>query len=237
MCRTDSQSGGRELSRLKRATFLCVALLMLTVSSEAFDGQRKGFVLGVGAGLAASYISSENSLEERSIWRAGPGASSFIGYAPDNTTVVFFGGKAAWSYLERISNKYESYFDTMEEDSFKGLMATFGSPIILPFLWIVGTHATFGFVGVTHYLNENAPSFFVEGTIGLGIVPDELSERVCGGFGISAAGGYEFSPHYSIRCDLLYGSASGSYSNSGVFGYKDKTQALSVMLSVSAMAY
>ena len=112
-----------------------------------------------------------------------------------------------------------------------------GAPFVLPILWLSGSHSTFGFIGYTHYFEEAAPSYFVEGTLGVGIVPDEFRQETFGGVGLSLAGGYEFKSHLSLRLDILYGHGEESASDSFYYAYKEKSSAISLMLTLNALAY
>ncbi len=80
----------------------------------------------------------------------------------------------------------------------------------------------------------------MEGTLGAGIIPDEYRDDTLGGFGVSIGGGHAFSPHYSIRCDLLDGTEE---QNKDDTRYPDTVDpephscAFSVLLTINVLAY
>lgn len=220
-----------------RLRLLIIGILFLTAGSgQAFDGQRKGLVFGGGIGFGTTRIGSDSYLGENSTWRAAPAFDWQLGYCPDNRMVIFIGTKSVLTYLDLIADQYQDYFDAMQEDNLKGVAACIGAPIVLPLLWMGGAHTTFGLLGVSYYFEDQAPSYFVEATIGAGIIPDEFRSETFGGLGFTLAGGWEFSTHYSLRCDLMFGfSTEGN--GSDFLSYGGSSSAFSIMLTFNSLAY
>jgi|GEM_PF-3408961 len=212
---------------------LFVVLTLAAVFGQAEGRQRKGFVLGCGFGLGGTRVSHDGSLGELSIWKGAPAVDARIGYAPSNRTAIFFGFKSVLTYGSMIADKYEAYFDTMGEKNFRAVLAIMGAPFALPFLWVPGSHSTLGLVGVDYYFQETTPSFYLEGTMGVGIVPDGFREAAVGGFGFSAGVGYEFTRGTSVRLDLMYASGSESTTSDYWYRVKEKASAFSLLGTVN----
>ena len=72
----------------------CVVVFMLAGTNVfAFDGQRKGFILG--GGIGAGFLSNETNFS--STQSEGVFATNFkIGYAPSNTLEVYYVSKGSW---------------------------------------------------------------------------------------------------------------------------------------------
>lgn len=207
-----------------------VILLLVTASSQAFDGQRKGFVMGSGLGFGITRISSETLGLSQSTSRVAPGFGGHIGYAPDNRTVILIlPPRSVLTYMDLIADKYDSYFEAMDEGGLKGVAAVIVAPVVLPFLWLGGAHTTLGMIGVRYYFKDQAPSYFVEGVVGPAIIPNEFQEETDGGFGFSLSGGYEFKPHYSVRCDLMIGVSEEEFF--------EKSSAYSILITINGMVY
>jgi hypothetical protein len=226
----------------KRAVWcLLPAAILLTWSGNcsAFDGQRKGFIIGTGLGFGLSHVSSSGYETDVSEWRVAPGASARIGFAPDNRTAIFFGMKTSFTYMDMIADKYESYSDKMHHDGIQGVFATMMAPLVLPVLWVAGTHSTVGLLGVTRYFKDAAPSFFLEGTLGLATVPNRPVNDVFGGFGLTMAGGYEISPHVNIRADLMFGFGNSQWRrDAGTHDYfTADSDATTILVTINALAY
>jgi Outer membrane protein beta-barrel domain len=72
--------------KLKTCAVVCVSFLVLASQLSAFDGQRKGFILGGGVGVG-SLSWSEGNLD----FSEGVFATNFIiGYAPSNSLEIYY---------------------------------------------------------------------------------------------------------------------------------------------------
>lgn len=79
--------------KLKVCAVVCVSFLVLASQLSAFDGQRKGFILG--GGIGGGYLSYHEpfgfSLDKAAI------ATNFkIGYAPSNTLEIYYTNNMSW---------------------------------------------------------------------------------------------------------------------------------------------
>ncbi|UCF06291.1 MAG: hypothetical protein JSV33_04485 [bacterium] len=192
-------------NRLLRTVVSGAAVIALAANAYAFDGKRKGFILGFGMGGGVSHISSRIGAARDSATRGGPGVDVRIGYARTDRWHIFFGGKMNFCYLDEIIENYDAYFDAMSGEGLKSAAAIIFAPVVLPFIPIGGAHSVIGLVGVSYYLDDAAPSFFFEATLGASIFPDEFADEARGGGGFSLAAGYEFEKRWSFRCDVMVG--------------------------------
>lgn len=64
-------------------------------------------------------------------------------------------------------------------------------------------------VSVTYFLKPSAPSFYFGGGIGISVwsvLSDDGDTESLSGGGLAVTGGYEFSPHFLLDVDLIFGS-------------------------------
>jgi len=81
---------------MKKINKLACILLLAFSSLYAFDGERKGFILG--GGIGTGFLSNTNSFNSFSNTdsRAVFLTSFKIGYAPSNTLEIYFISKVSW---------------------------------------------------------------------------------------------------------------------------------------------
>jgi hypothetical protein len=81
---------------LKRLNTLACILFFAFSNLYAFDGERKGFILGggIGAGFLSNTVSFKSSLTRD--YRAVFLTNFKIGYAPSNTWEIYYINKASW---------------------------------------------------------------------------------------------------------------------------------------------
>lgn len=180
-------------------------MLISAASSLAFDGQRKGFILGGGIGFGmASYTQTVND-ETSDRENKGAVITDFkIGFAANEQTEIYYTSKVSWFSLKNV-------FDET---------VTIANGI--------------GAVGVSYSLKTYAPTWFLTGGLGLSSwdAPFESNSDAWIGFGLFAGAGYEFSKHYGVEFDILYGKPSTS-----VGGNDASTNALAVKATINALAY
>ncbi|HOP05744.1 MAG TPA: hypothetical protein PLF13_00490 [candidate division Zixibacteria bacterium] len=164
---------------------LCI--LLAASAANAFDGKRKGFVLGGGLGygplarLTIDYSSNDNydNSGSASLNNSGPATSVLIGYAWDEHNMIV--------YLR------EAVFYKVREE-------TFGQG--------------FGGAAVYHYFGPVGRSFYVVGGLGLQdwfTFIDGDYESNDAGIGVLIGGGYEFARHVQIHGTVSFGSTSDLY--------------------------
>ncbi len=167
---------------MKLSVLLLIVLLLVSASAMAFDGQRKGFVLGGGLGFSPSSkielsSSPHESTYDFSISKAGVGLNILIGYAWDEKNMLVYEGNVT------AYDPGDSGSDVVYAQGFDGIS------------WY-------------HYYGDAGKTFFT--TVGLGTYQFQDSEDTSFdmGFGILLGGGYEFSRHWQVGGYLGIGSTT-----------------------------
>ena len=190
------------MKRILPALLLSVAFL--SSSALAFDGNRKGFVLGGGLGIAPAITVSADlkatieDVGELTIYgvedtRAGAAVHFVIGYAWDNHNMVVYEGNGA---------AFEDN-DVVVSQSFNGAS------------WY-------------HYFGPIGRSAFTVAGLGLYGFDTDKTDRADYGGGMLLGGGYEFSPHWQVGGYLSFGQTSYS---EGIAKLDLKHSTLSILIS------
>lgn len=171
------------------------ALLLLTFgSARAWDGERKGFLLGLGLGIGydsysgVQYDEIGPDQEDNSSFAFA--ASPRIGYACSNRLGFFY-------------SRHPFVFTIENEDDDEVTMTT----------------CTEG-LEMLYYLEETAPSLYLGLGAGIGYFfhdgTSNYSDEALKGFGILGTIGYEPFRHYSAEISLHYKSPQEGASDVGV---------------------
>ncbi len=192
------------------ASLALILIFGISANVKAFDKERKGFILGFGAGPGfASYSETIDSLDGEQLFDESTSKfSAFtnfkIGYAPSNKLMVYWISNVAW-----FSKKDSTTFDESK------------------------TIATgVGGLGLTYFLNPQSPSLFVTvgGAFSAWSFPFEGTQpRV--GMGFGGGIGYEFSPNWNMELSVLFGSPKEE-SESERLKYSHSTFAVGMTISV-----
>ena len=158
-----------------------LVLVFYAASASAWDGERKGFILGIGVG--SGYLSYSQTMEGEKLGSddVGPFNTDFkIGYAPNNMFLIYWMSKVSWFGMENV------YGDNV----------TISNGV--------------GCAGVSYYLNEFTPSPYLFCGIGYSTwdTPFEEDSKTWTGPGVSFGTGYEFSHHFNIEASVTYGKPS-----------------------------
>ncbi len=164
--------------------------ILCSTSIYAFDGERKGFILG--GGLGVSYLSNTTSwdfsydtgsrTESRTVFQT----YFKIGYAPSNTLEIFYSSRISWwsdhslFWLGLGAVAFTLYFDNISETG-----------------WFVSG-------GIGH---SNMSEFSFSST---------AASR--SGFGLFGGVGYEFSSHWTVEVDLQYSAVTDDRRDTDSFG-------------------
>lgn len=192
---------------------LLVAATMLVAASaaHAFNGKRRGFILGfgVGGGLtsftqtltvpAYGYDETSGRENEFSI------ATDFkIGGGFNEQFLLYYVNRVSWFSIENV----------FEED------VTIANSV--------------GLVGVSYYFQQTAPSPYLLGLVGVSMwdAPFESGASSQTGFGIGGGVGWEFSRHWSLEATINWGLPRDKES-----GIEVKTNAFSVLVTINGLAY
>jgi hypothetical protein len=193
-----------------------LVLFGLVGNAQAWDQQRKGFLLGFGVGpgftsytqtvavsggLSGGTISFESDRENT----AGVATDFKIGYAPDNSWAIYYTSKVSWFGMENAL----------------GNNVTIANGL--------------GAAAVCYWFQPQAPSPFVAGGIGFSTwsVPfEDPAPDTWIGPGLFAGGGYEFSKHWSVEGYLSWGKPKDT-----ILGIEVSSNALSFMLTLNWLGY
>lgn len=167
--------------RKSAVVLVTLALCASVVPSAAFDGQRKGFVLGGGLGGGAAHLKQtfsdgQDALEgERDAY--GSLVTDFrIGGAFNNQWMLYYDNQIWWFNTENALGNSETFI--------------FG----------------IGLVGLSYYFKTESPSLYAVATIGIAQFGTSDNYSDSNSFGISGGLGYEFARHWSIEAVAGYGA-------------------------------
>ncbi len=179
-------------AQFKAVLLLSVGLFVFSGSTaQAFDGVRKGFVVGGGLGIAANshWEVDKTSVSED---KAGLGLNLIIGYAWDESNMIV----------------YEGNVSAFSSD----IASTAGG-----FLGLGNQNITQGFNGATwyHYYGTPGKSLFTAAGLGVYVFDVQDFDANDPGVGILLGFGYEFSRHWQTG---IY--VSGGQTTSGGADFK-----------------
>lgn len=98
-----------------------------------------------------------------------------------------------------FSNQFMLYYSN--DANFYTFDAPFGDGTYLSSLGMTG-------IGGTYFLNPYAPSFYLHGTVGIGVlssflIDDPGNSDSIAGLGLSLGGGYEFARHFMVDGEVI----------------------------------
>jgi len=178
-------------------------------SAHAWDNERRGFVLGIGLGTGVTSFRQEvesggQSATSDTENQAGLMTDFKIGYAWSDQWLLCYNSGTSWFAMRNaLGDKV-----TISSDV-NGLC-------------------------LMHYFQPTAPSWFLSGTVGFSgwDAPFEEGSDAWIGAGLAVGGGYEFSPHWYVQGDLLFGNPSEEDS-----GTKFTTTATTLRVTINVMGY
>lgn len=166
-----------------RGLLLFVVLLLIAGSAMAFNGERKGFVLGGGLGFApvsrwsvdmSPYGTGPYDFDET---KAGVALHLVIGHAWDEHNMIVYEGNVTGYSSE------DEWDDRMVSQGFNGAA------------WY-------------HYFGPAGKSAFTVGGLGFYVFHVEDFDANDPGFGVLLGGGYEFARHWQVGGYVSFGSSS-----------------------------
>jgi hypothetical protein len=168
--------------KLRVVTLTVVLIVLMAISAPAFDGRRKGFILGGGLGFGLTSYTFSPHYPGMDRENKGAFMSDFkIGYAPNDQLEIYYFSKVSW-----ISADYTPENKATVSTGVGGLGTTYSLKTVLPTFYVAGG---LGFSSWSFPFEDNPP--------------DPMS-----GFGIFGGAGYEFSRHLNLEFDLMYGTPS-----------------------------
>jgi hypothetical protein len=195
----------KRVSILLTASFLLIGLVATT--ADAFDGNRKGFVLGGGLGGGSAGIKQELtgfgvSLESDRETQGAFVSDFRIGGGFNEHWMLYYDNQVWWISTEDALGSNETF--------------TFG----------------IGLVGVSYYFTADAPSWYLLGTVGVASwgTTDEFASSA--GFGLSGGVGFEFASHWSVEGVVGWGKPEETDG-----GVELTTDAIVFSIRVHGLAY
>ncbi len=189
-----------------------VAMVLTAATGvQAFDRNRKGFIIGLGGGLGFTSYQHEED------W--GWVYETQMDTGDRKTTVAF-----ATDF--RIGGGFNEQFMLYYENRVAWLSAegdsAGGSDVI-------AAHAV-GLIGFSYYLKPITPTWYLVGSVGTSswMEPFETDGDTKSGFGLSGGAGYEFARRVSVEGTVNWGDTE-----------KDecKTKAMSVLFTICYIWY
>lgn len=177
---------------MRKVLWSALLVFLVAVPASAFDGHRKGFILGGGVGVGATsfkYKDPFSSFETDSKSDAALVTNFQIGYGPGNQFLIFYFSHLNWSLTEdQLGGKRHNATNGNDVNVSNGILG----------------------VGVSHYLKPLPPCFMIAGGLGLSVYrfPIEDDSQSASGFGIWGGAGYEFAPHWIITATIGRGTPS-----------------------------
>ena len=198
------------MNRFLNRSTLCWAFVLVCLcisgagTAFAFDGNRAGFILGIGAGggYARHALSIDSSDFGISGFSIDVSQSNFavktdflIGYAPSNRLAITLSSKISW-----YSVTYRDDDDAIED----AIIAS----------------DTAG-LGITYFLSENINANFIQAVIGFNYVSEPFEEEggSSRGFGLGIGVGREVSKNWIIGLDATWGRPESDFTTFGIGVY------------------
>ena len=167
----------------RRIGFVCIVIMiLLAVNALAFDGERKGVVLGGGVGFAVAahweadinLYGLQGSVDEDEV---GVAVQFVIGGAFDEHTMLVYEGN--------VSSFNSTLLDRQVVQGINGAC-------------------------LYYYFGPTGRSFFVNGGAGFYYFKVEDFEQPNAGGALLLGCGYEFTPHWQVAASLSFGTTSES---------------------------
>ncbi len=165
-------------------------LVALPGASSAFDGDRAGFIFGLGLGLGRATQSIEITDDPDvtlgiDFSKTGLAADLKLGGGASEQLWVYYHARSIiYSYdASDFGAEGSSGADSLTATSYQGISG----------------------VGVTYFLAPQAPAFFFSGTLGVGAIAEfaEYSKSTDTGFGFEIGAGYEFAPSFFVEAAYM----------------------------------
>ncbi len=209
-----------------QSCFIAFLISTLASSAFAFDGRRKGFILGFGLGPGLVSFNETYSIDIMGYSWTYDRENKFavmtdfkIGHGFTNQVQVYWMSKVSWFGFE-------------DETVVNGV----------------------GGLGITYFSQPMAPSTYIFGGLGFSTwstpweefgVYEPEKQSTGFGFGLAGGVGQEFSRHWSFECNLAWGKPTESewwwYTDNqgrrGLYEIRDRYNALSLRLTLNVLAY
>jgi len=153
---------------------LCAGVLAVPVMADVFDGNKEGFIVGIGAGYSLTDthigVSSKNNYFDENEANSGWATNFKIGYGFNNQFSVYYENDVSWFKLGGVNDRF-----------------------------ITGISA----LAMDYYIDENSP-WYVTGSVGRATFSNFTdNDTLAKGIGYSVGVGYEFMPNITVESKFL----------------------------------
>ncbi len=156
-------------------TLLVLAIVFAAVQVQAFDGQRQGFMLNLGAGLGQGKLTGKAGSAKVTVDAMGFGGDFKIGGGLSPQTVIYYSNRTLF-----YSPSVDVLGITVSSDVMNGMSA----------------------IGISHFLEPQAPSVFFSGAIGIGVYTEKDADSESG-LGFTLGVGWEFMPNWTLEATYM----------------------------------
>jgi hypothetical protein len=156
---------------------LVAATVLAPVHAQAFDGARKGFVLGLGLGFGSAKQTISAQGVSLSNTEGGLATTFKIGAGLSDNFVLYYSNRVVFFNADVTVGLTNSSHSLNQ-----GMSAVAGS----------------------YYLEPAGPSFFFTGELGVGILTDRDADASDSGFGVGLGVGYDFGNHFVLEGTFMH---------------------------------
>jgi len=201
-----------------RSWRICGLLLVATVFAaasavQAFDGNRKGFIIGFGVGAGVTSYTQELEIDLPSVSRTEP-------VADESKTVLVTDFRLGGGVTDQFLLYYENRV------AWFGAEDAAGTDLFI-------AHGI-GLLGASYYFRPSSPSLYVLGSVGTSawMTMIESEYDMAAGFGVSGGVGYEFKRGWAVEATANWGKPKDTAD-----GVDLVTEAFSGMFTVGYTGY
>lgn len=185
---------------MSRIVLIALGLVMLAAPALAFNGSRRGFILGVGIGGGGTSFKADlpgDFITHPETQTRATFATDFeLGGGVNEQLLVYYSNHVNWVGL--------SYPVTFDQTVWQSDSVLLIRSIQYREKETIASGVTSA--GVSYFFSPSAPSAVVEGGIGFSGWSVVGSSHGSIGFGFWGGGGYEFSRHWLMRGKVTYGN-------------------------------
>lgn len=210
------------MSSRKFSSGVFACMLCLTSAALAFDGDRAGFLLGLGLGFGNAKQSVEvEDLGDISVSESGVTTQFRIGGGPTSQLMIYYQSQSII-----FSQDYVVYDYTYDY---------YGSPALTTRTESGTFFQGFGGIGGSYFFAPMAPSPFASLALGMGSIMGPLDDLASDfGFGFQIGAGYEFAPSFVVEATYMRATVGSDEMDADItLDYKISN----LMLTVSWLGY
>jgi hypothetical protein len=187
-----------------------ISSMLLAGHAGAFDGERRGFILGAGLGIGGTSFTQTAEFQGQSTTSDRINRTTFIsdmklGWGASKQVEIYYTSKLSWFEMRNANGKKVQVSDGIEG------------------------------IGVTYSLRKIPPTWNLSGGMALSswsLPFEDNPPKPWLGRGYHIGVGYEFSPHYSCEIGLIHGNPGKSED-----GGEISANSTIIKFTINALAY